>query len=92
MLLTSRQTYHEVRGINYSLTVFDITGVSHFEHTGPSLNTACRSKLINIVVSEWQVEKLILLQWVLLSSVTAWDESCRLVYLSRTAAYMRLAG
>jgi hypothetical protein len=27
-----------------------------------------------------------------LSSVTAWDESCRLVYLSRTAAYMRLAG
>jgi hypothetical protein len=29
---------------------------------------------------------------VILSSVTAWDESCRLVYLSRTAAYMRLAG
>jgi hypothetical protein len=28
----------------------------------------------------------------ILSSVTAWDESCRLVYLSRTAAYMRLAG
>jgi hypothetical protein len=27
-----------------------------------------------------------------LSSVTAWDESCPLVYLSRTAAYMRLAG
>jgi hypothetical protein len=27
-----------------------------------------------------------------LSSVTGWDESCRLVYLSRTAAYMRLAG
>jgi hypothetical protein len=26
------------------------------------------------------------------SSVTAWDESCPLVYLSRTAAYMRLAG
>jgi hypothetical protein len=28
----------------------------------------------------------------MLSSVTAWNESCRLVYLSRTAAYMRLAG
>jgi hypothetical protein len=27
-----------------------------------------------------------------LSSVTAWDELCRLVYLLRTAAYMRLAG
>jgi hypothetical protein len=27
-----------------------------------------------------------------LSSVTAWDESCRLVYVSQTAAYMRLAG
>jgi hypothetical protein len=33
-----------------------------------------------------------LLAWMNLSSVTAWDESCRLVYLSRTAAYMRLAG
>jgi hypothetical protein len=33
-----------------------------------------------------------LLAWVNLSSVTAWDESCRLVYLSRTAAYMRIAG
>jgi hypothetical protein len=65
MLLTSRQTYHEVRGINYSLTVFNITGVSHFEHTGPSLNTAFRSRIINIVASEWQVEKLILLQWIL---------------------------
>jgi hypothetical protein len=28
----------------------------------------------------------------ILSSVTAWDESYRFVYLSRTAAYMRLAG
>jgi hypothetical protein len=28
----------------------------------------------------------------MLSSVTAWDESCRLVYLSQTAAYMKLAG
>jgi hypothetical protein len=27
-----------------------------------------------------------------MSSVIAWDESCRLVYPSRTAAYMRLAG
>jgi hypothetical protein len=33
-----------------------------------------------------------LLAWMNLSSVTAWDESCRLIYLSRTAAYMRIAG
>jgi hypothetical protein len=31
------------------------------------------------------------LRWKL-SSVTAWDESCQLVYLLRTAAYIRLAG
>jgi hypothetical protein len=38
--------------------------------------------------------QMILFMWKrrILSSVTAWDESCPLVYLSRTAAYMRLAG
>jgi hypothetical protein len=38
--------------------------------------------------------QMILFMWKrrILSSVTTWDESCPLVYLSRTAAYMRLAG